>query len=240
MVMKACITGWGWVNSTGRGQGRKDIFRPGSGDGPLKLAAKGIFDKPVLRYGRMDDYSKLGLLAIALALKDAHLDQWTEMRNIAVIASTVNGCLQTDVDYFDTVMPEGGRLASPNLFAYTLPNTYIGEAAICFGITGASFIIHEPSLSGYAGLLLAMECLSNHDCEAVVVGVCDILPPQVLGLKSQAVPGALFVVLRKEEATQNMSYGTLIRDNSGSMFYEGKEVGNLQDLAVWCTKSREL
>jgi len=128
--MKVTITGVGWLNSTGTGQGRQAVFRPGSSDGQLKLSSKGIFDKPVPRYGRMDEYSRLGLMAVALALKDAELDQWTEMRNIAVIASTVYGCLQTDAEYYDTVRPQGGRLASPNLFAYTLSNTFLGEATI--------------------------------------------------------------------------------------------------------------
>ena len=79
---------------------------------------------------------------------------------MAIMASTVYGCLQTDADYYDTVRPEGGRLASPNIFAYTLSNTYLGEAAIYFGLTGAAFIIHEESLAGCYGLLLAMNSLA--------------------------------------------------------------------------------
>ena len=137
--MKAVITGVGWVNRTGRGQGRQAVFSPGSGEGRLDLSAKGVLDKPIPRYGRMDEYSRLGLLAIALALKDARLDQWTEMRNIAIMASTVYGCLQTDSDYYETVRPEGGRLASPNIFAYTLSNTLSGRGGHLFWIDRSRF-----------------------------------------------------------------------------------------------------
>ena len=149
--MKTEIAGIGWVNTTGAGYGRQTVFSAGYGEGLPKLSGKDVFHKQLPRYGRMDRYSRLGITAIALALKDAGLDEWVEKREIGIIASTVHGCLNADGDYFDTVIPEGGRLASPNLFAYTLPNTFLGEAAIHFGLTGASFIINEPYLSGIAG-----------------------------------------------------------------------------------------
>jgi 3-oxoacyl-[acyl-carrier-protein] synthase II len=234
--VKAVITGVGWVNRTGRGQGRQNVFQPGLGEGRgLELSAKGILDKPVSRYGRMDDYSRLGLLAIALALKDAQLDQWTEMRNIAVMASTVYGCLQTDSDYYDTVRFEEGRLASPNLFAYTLSNTFLGEAAIYFGLTGAAFVIHETSISGCSGLLLALGSLARKECQAVITGICDTGPPLSLGLTGRAVPGAIFFVLQPVSTGQDLSYGTLTGEERGEICFEGKKVEDLQDLVVRCT-----
>ncbi|MCJ7833203.1 MAG: hypothetical protein MUQ20_02305 [Deltaproteobacteria bacterium] len=238
--MKTMITGIGWVNSAGMGQGRQAIFRPGSGQGRVKISSKDIFLKPVSRYGRMDEYSRLGITAIALALKDAELDQWTEMRNIAVIASTVYGCLQTDVEYYDTVRPEGGRLASPNLFAYTLPNTFLGEAAIHFGLTGAGFIIHESSLSGLSGLWLAMNSMAGEECEAVITGICDAGPPLALGLTGRAVPGALFFVLQRESRGQGLSYGTLTQNKRGAIVFDGKKIEDLHDLAERCTRKNEI
>lgn len=238
--MKALITGVGWLNRAGPGQGRQAVFRPGSEEGRLNLSTKGIFDKPVSRYKRMDEYSRLGLTGIALALKDARLDQWTEMRNIAVMASTVYGCLQTDADYYDTVRPRGGRLASPNLFAYTLSNTFLGEAAIYFGLTGAGFIIHEPSLSGCSGLLLAMDSLAREECEAVIIGICDTGPSPSLGLTGRAVPGALFFVLQPASTAPEFSYGLLTQEKNGIIFFEGKMVEDLCELADWCTSNSKL
>ena len=234
------ITGVGWVNSAGTGQGRQSIFHPGSSEGGLKFSAKDIFDKPVPRYGRMDEYSRLGLTAIALALKDAELDQWTEMRNFAIIASTVYGCLQTDAEYYDTVRPQGGRLASPNLFAYTLSNTFLGEVSIYFGLTGAAFIIHELSLSGLSGLRLAMDSISRQDCEAVIVGICDAGPPQSLGLTGRAIPGALFFVLQAESKGQDSSYGALAQNKRGAIVFDGKKIEDLHDLAERCTQKNEI
>ena len=43
-----------------------------------------------------------------------------------------------------------GRLSSPNLFAYTLPNSFAGEAALRFGLTGPTLVVNggEDDLSG--------------------------------------------------------------------------------------------
>ena len=227
------------MNGTGMGQGRQAVFRPGGGEGRLKFSSKDVFLKPVPRYGRMDEYSRLGFTAIALALKDAGLDRWTEMRDIAVIASTVYGCLQTDVEYFDTVRSEGGRLASPNLFAYTLPNAFVGEAAIQFGLTGAAFILNESSLSGLPGLRLAMDSVERKECETVITGICDAGPPLALGLAGRAVPGALFFVLQRAFAGQFISYGALRHSKKGMIFFDGKKIENLHDLAERCTRKNK-
>ena len=143
--MKAFITGIGWVTATDMGCGRDhNRFEFKAGKLP-DITRKNVFDAPYPHFGRLDRYSRLGLSAIAFALKDAILDRWTHPRPIGIIASTVHGCLDTDLDYYDTVIPEDGRLASPNLFAYTLPNSYLGEAAIRFGLTGASYVISDST-----------------------------------------------------------------------------------------------
>ena len=64
------------------------------------------------------------------------MDHWQQKRRVAILAETYSGCLETDCDYFTTVIPEQGALASPQLFAYTLSNTFLGEAALRFGLTG--------------------------------------------------------------------------------------------------------
>ncbi len=134
--MRAEVLGIGWVTAAGMGRGRQAApFALCPGELP-PVARKDIFAEPDLRFGRLDGFSRLGLAAIALALQDAGLDAWTEKRPVALAAASRYGCLTTDADYFDTVLPQQGRLASPNLFAYTLPNCFLGEAAIRFGLTG--------------------------------------------------------------------------------------------------------
>jgi 3-oxoacyl-(acyl-carrier-protein) synthase len=135
--LNAFITGTGWVTAGGEGTGRNAAPFALS-EGPLPgLAGKITFaNQNFKRFGRMDRYCKLGLKAIAYALQDAGLDAWKEKRDIGVIVSTVLGCLATDFDYYNTVIPRDGLIADPNLFTYALSNSFIGYAAIIFGLTG--------------------------------------------------------------------------------------------------------
>ena len=122
-----------------------------------------LFKKPYPNFRRMDKYSRLKLTAIAFALLDAGLSEWTRERNIGMIASTFYGCLGTDVDYYKTVIPDRGVHASPALFSYTLANSYLGEAAIRFGLTGTNYVITEQHPTGLAGLQAALDHITRED-----------------------------------------------------------------------------
>jgi 3-oxoacyl-[acyl-carrier-protein] synthase II len=174
-----------------------------------------------------------------LALTDAGLDIWSETRNIAIIASTVYGCLDTDERYYDTVLPEEGRLASPSLFAYTLPNAFLGEAAIHFGLSGASYVINESSPSGLFGLSFAINSIKMGEHEAIIVGICDYGPPPIFSMTNRSFPGALFFVLQNDKpGKQHLSYGKLTQDKKKKLFLNGEEIVDLDTLAVMCTKVR--
>ncbi len=236
-MLRVELIGVGWINAAGAGCGRQVPFLAG-GDGPLpKLSRKDVSSRPFPRFGRMDAYSRLGVSAISFALKDAGLDEWSNPRDIAVIASTVYGCLSLDNDYYDTVIPEGGRLASPNLFAYTLANTYLGEAAVHFGLTGPGFVLCEPTLSGLQGLRMAMSGIAGGEYATAVAGVCDVgIPPSLAGTGSGA-PGALFFVIQDGISDRGPSYGALTQNGEGATLFNGVQVEDLNNLASMCTAS---
>ena len=121
-----------------------------------KVTGRMIFGKGLPHFGRLDTYSKIGIAAIAFALKDAQRFEWQEKRAIGVIASTTCGCIERDMEYIETMLPHGGRLASPSLFACTLPNVFLGQAAIHLGLTGPCYSVNEDELSGLNGLRMAL------------------------------------------------------------------------------------
>ena len=232
--MTALITGIGWVNSSGMGCGRKcDDFKMIAGSLP-QITRRAVSENPYPRFGRMDSFSRLGLGAIALALKDADLAKWTCKRNIGIIAATVHGCLVTDVDYFDTVIPQEGRLASPNLFAYTLPNSFLGEAAIHFGLTGNSYIISSSSASKLQSLQMAMVSLDSGESEKVLSGVCDLESPDLFAAAAEENPGALFFMIEKNPQQRRPAYGELSLDRKGMLNFNGSKVKDLVDLVSRC------
>ena len=232
--MNAVITGTGWVTSATMGYGRNyDRFEMRPGKLP-EITRKDVFSKPYPHFGRLDQYSKLGLSAIAFALKDAELDKWTRKRSISIIASTLHGCLDTDIEYYKTAMTHGGRLASPNLFAYTLPNSFLGEAAIFFGLTGTSFVINQPPASGIWCLRMALIGIANGQFEKVVCGMCDLGRPPFFSGADETPCGALFFVIEKAPNRKHLIYGELFLDSDGILKFDDDEIKNLPSLAEKC------
>jgi 3-oxoacyl-[acyl-carrier-protein] synthase II len=196
-----------------------------------------MFKKPYPNFRRMDEYSRLGLTAVAFALIDAGLSEWTRERDIGTIASTFYGCLGTDVDYYKTVMPDRGAHASPTLFSYTLANGFLGEAAIRFGLTGINYVITEQRPTGLAGLQTALDHIARGDIEKILGGVCDVGCPQIFGEPGKVLPGAVFFMLEKSPPKERSSYGTLQLNSTGDIILNGNIISDLTDIVQKCIKS---
>lgn len=232
--MKAIVTGIGWVTPTSMGCGRDhDRFEWKTGNLP-EITRKEGFEKPYPHFGRLDRFCRLGLTAIAFALKDAGLDRWERKRPIGIVASTVYGCLDTDISYFDTVLPEDGRLASPNLFAYTLPNSYLGEAAIYFGLTGPSFIISQPKTSDLWCIRLSLSGMADGQFKTILSGMGDLNSPPPFAESRDTAGGALFFVIEKSVKENRAAYGELRLHQDGRLTFEGCEIKNISMLARRC------
>ncbi|MBJ6798602.1 beta-ketoacyl synthase N-terminal-like domain-containing protein [Geomonas propionica] len=226
--MKAYLNGIGWVTGTGCGMGSHggdQVFA----NRPLPaLARRDVFAEPNQRFGRMSDYAKLGLAALAFALRDAGLEAWSEKRPFGVVAGTRLGCLATDLDYQRTVLLEGGGLASPNLFAYTLANCFLGDAAIQFGLTGSLLAVNETGSAGLGAIAMALDQLALKEEPVVLAGVCDLAPPEPLASVAEFLPGAAFLVLA--EAPGPRCYGSVTVAADGGIACNGTSVGSMAQL----------
>lgn len=234
--MDAVITGIGWVTAAGPGRGKEGREFAVTG-GPLPpLTRKAVFAEPNQRFGRQSEYSKVGLAAIAFALRDAGLEQWEAKRPIGIVAATRLGCLATDSAYFDTVLPASGGLASPNLFAYTLSNCFLSEAAIQFGLTGSTLVVNETEPRGLAPLGMALESLAWGESETMLAGICD-LPAPPFAAAGAPVPGALFMVLDNGRERSGAGYGRLALAADGALHHAGVAVESFVGLVAACLKS---
>lgn len=223
--MKCAIRGFGWVAVDGFGAGGSDTFK-GFTSGELpQVQRKDLFDRPDRRFGRMDPFSRLGLAAITFALRDADLDQWQDKRSIGILAETYSGCLYTDGDYFATVIPDQGAYASPQLFAYTLSNTFLGEAAIRFGLTGNCQVVNSYDKCGLSTLQAAMETLSWSEDEKVIVGYCDLGNDGALN-----APGALFMVLEAVDADLPPDSICLHVDEHGGLCCQNRTIDSVTEV----------
>ncbi len=188
--MEIVVSGLGWVVAGGFGRGATGTF-PGLRPGRLpEVKRKDLFDNPDRQFGRLDPFSRLGVAAAALALQDAGRAQGKSETPTALVAESRWGCLTTDAAYFETVVPDQGAMASPHLFAYTLPNTFLGEVGIRFGLTGPAAVVHAGPNRGVNALAWGLETLAWEPVDAVAVGLTDLVPEG-----EDDLSGALFAVL---------------------------------------------
>jgi len=230
--MKGWINGSGWVTPAGCGLGRESSQQPLCA-GHLEIPKrKQVFAKADMRFGRLDEFSRVGLAGIAFCLRDAGLEEWDEKRQIGIVAASRYGCLQTDLAYLDTLIPEGGKLASPNLFAYTLANSFLGEAALRFGLTGTTLVFNHADPTSLSPLCYALEELAWSDQQAIVAGICDVPAAEDFS-SDKETPGSLFVLLSQQPPRDFLSYGELeLRDDE--VFFMNKRVADLAELIAEC------
>ncbi len=177
------------------------------------------FPDPMPRFGRMDDLSRLGLSAIAMTLKDAGYFEWSKKRAFGILAGTAFGCLHTDQAFFDTTRVESGQSPSPSLFAYTLPNCMLGEAAIIFGLTGPSYVVNNAALTDTIALRTALENILAGDVDKVLCGVCDLGKLPFMEETRKTIPGAVFFLLEKNPDHRKTGYGHLDLDGAGEVLF---------------------
>lgn len=230
--LRAAVLGIGWVTGAGLGQGRGSApfaWEPGS---LPALRRQDLFAEPDLRFGRLDGFSRLGLAGIVLALRDAGLEAWQEKRPFGLLASSRYGCLTTDLAYFATVLPAGG-LPSPQLFAYTLPNCFLGEVAIRCGLTGPACVLSPAGDHGTAALAMAIEMLHWGEAPVMIAGCCDQPPPAPLGSGIEEPSGAIFFALAREPF-ETIGPIAEIRLCEGRLACEGQPLASLAETVTAC------
>jgi 3-oxoacyl-[acyl-carrier-protein] synthase II len=227
--MVVSVTGLGWFGPKGPGTGREDRFHLHEG-AILKVPRRSVFPAPYTHFGRMDVYSKIGVSAVALALRDAGLEYWKDRRNFGLVSSTLYGCLATDIEFYDTAKEGSGGLASPQLFAYTLSNTFVGEAAIRFGLTGPTYSINEQPLTGIEALKNALLSIFLGEADTMIAGVCDLGRPNRFPSEGSDTPVALFAVLERAPTKRDFSHGETTLDGT-CVICDGKNIDSIFTLA---------
>mgnify|MGYP001560469563 CR=1 FL=1 len=228
------VAGIGWVTSRGPGRGREAReFSMTSGPIP-PVTREDVFPEPNLRFGRLPQYSRVGLAAVAFALRDAGMEHWETKRSAGIVASTRAGCLATDIEYYNTVLPEGGGLPSPNLFSCTLPTCFLGEASIQFGLTGPTLIVNDPAEDALTGVRMALESLSWGECGTMLAGHIDLpAGPEIPGIRLPHA-GGLFMVLQSARTLAVPGYGTLDLSEGGEVRHDGIGIAGLNELVRAC------
>lgn len=197
------------------------------------------------RVRRLDRYSRLGLMAMALCLRDAGRlvesavppAYGTSPVTGVVIASRF-GCLATDIDYFN-ILKGADIPAAPNLFAYTLPNSFLGEAAIIFGLEGPALVLSYPEIKGVSVLETACQWLHARQTEALLCGWCDLMPDLLANPENGVTMEAFFFYLTAAHPKPPKTYTTLSRGAAGNILQANQQpLTNFNSLLQVCLASQ--
>jgi 3-oxoacyl-[acyl-carrier-protein] synthase II len=160
------------------------------------------------RKAYLDPSSKYALGAVALALRDAGLDE-RQRESAGICLGTTFGSMETLGMFFEGFLEKGPRFVKPFLFQHTYANTAIGLAAIEFGLRGDHLNFAGAFTAGAQAIAAAYDLISSGKADRVVAGGYDALSDYLYaGLDAMGqddlVPGegAGAIVLEEEESAR--------------------------------------
>lgn len=145
----------------------KDIFSLHSDEAKtnfLKQAYKNLqLNYP--KYHKMDQMSKLGILATAVLFEDIFVDPTT-----ALIFSNCTSSLDTDLRHYESMKD----IVSPAIFVYTLPNIVMGEISIKYTLQSENSFFISRKFNGQLLGDYSRVLLDTGKAAAVVSGWIDL------------------------------------------------------------------
>ncbi len=125
------------------------------------------------KFHKMDNLSKLGLIATEATLKGSDFLQRNSPENTAIIMANRSSSLDTDRLHQSSIQDKNHYLPSPATFVYTLPNIVIGEIAIKHKITGENAFFINDSFDAQLLVNQAKITLSEQTIAAAICGWVD-------------------------------------------------------------------
>jgi hypothetical protein len=193
------IAGIGWITQREYGCVMKQLRRSYSDMGSLrsKLQDDSVFSYPAKGFGKYDLASRMTCCVSALALYDAGVSySASRKQDIGIVGTNSDGCLQSNLDFFEDFVANGRKIGRAKFFVYTLPSIPVAEAAIYFKCRGPLLYMGFPErqvasllrqsdrmiLRGESAAMLAVNA-SEKDAQCFVLRQeQDVPADSVLGL----------------------------------------------------------
>ena len=125
------------------------------------------------KFFKMDSLCKWAWLGAELLLRSDNAG-WIydgfDRRNIAIVLTTTDGCLEVDKRYAETLL----TVPSPALFVYTLPNIMLGEICIRHGFTGEQLCSVSDDFDAEEFLFQVKDLLLNRGATHCLFGRVDV------------------------------------------------------------------
>ncbi|MBQ7457078.1 MAG: beta-ketoacyl synthase chain length factor [Desulfovibrio sp.] len=129
---------------------------------------------------RIPRYARMATLAAMDAITQAGWQD--DLANTALFLGTAYGSVAMNLDFMDSIVDNGARLASPTAFSHAVTNIGAGLVSMLLGIQGSLITISQFSLSFAGALSYACSYLGTGRGERVLVGAVDEIDPRFTAL----------------------------------------------------------
>jgi hypothetical protein len=123
-----------------------------------------------IKFFKMDNLSKLAILATESIMKETELYRIADKDNVAVVLSNASSSLVADTRYQQTITYPENYFPSPSLFVYTLPNIAIGEICIKHKIYGENVFLISHKFDSDILCFYVNELFENTDTQYCLTG----------------------------------------------------------------------
>jgi hypothetical protein len=127
-----------------------------------------------VKFFKMDNLSKLAILAAETLLKGTDLYNSEENIDTAVVFSNASSSLVTDINYQKTIQNPENYFPSPSLFVYTLPNISIGEICIKHKIYGENVFLISRKFNSELLYFNVNELFENTNVKNCITGWLEV------------------------------------------------------------------
>lgn len=127
-----------------------------------------------MKFFKMDEMSKLGVLATEFLLGDRILTEEYAPEEIGMIISNSTSSLLTDRKYYETIKDSENYFPSPSLFVYTLPNIVMGEIAIKHGFKGENIFYIQEAFIPEQHIKHSEKLLNRKSQKAMICGWLEV------------------------------------------------------------------
>ncbi|MDH3974917.1 MAG: beta-ketoacyl synthase chain length factor [Deltaproteobacteria bacterium] len=124
---------------------------------------------------RIDPFLQMGLLSSYLAIEDSGIDiaRMEDKSRVGIIFGTGYGPLQTSFNFFDTLIDDGDKCASPTMFANSVHNALVSNVSIALKIEGPCQTLTCFDMTTWAVFSTASDWLERGIVDYVLAGVGD-------------------------------------------------------------------
>jgi len=156
------------------------------------------------KFHKMDNLSKLGLIASEAALNGNDFLKRNSRDSTAIIMVNKASSLDTDRTYQSSINDKNHYLPSPATFVYTLPNIVIGEIAIKHKITGENaFFVND----GFDAQLLVNQTEITFKSSNTTSAVCGWVD-----YDNGYADALIYLVEIASDSIKNINFNPLNRD----------------------------